>query len=237
MSKAQFPSWNSSMILSSHDSERFIRLYTSLLCYANRSLHVVPAAEFAEPAQFGLLSLDVRFDIREALLGKRKLLAAFVAENPYGLAEEELALVDSWRHLVAGKFFVYRYLKKHAIFLSDAEPPIAYGVWGLSQPLAEVAGPAPVWVDAALLPYEGKIVCDGLLGIYSVSFGPGFRRSLAESYQEAKSGTGIITSLVAGDAPAAATKSARKEPAGKSSPKKPAGRKPATRTSATRDRR
>jgi hypothetical protein len=220
------------MILPPHESERFIRLYTSLLCYANRSLQVVPAAEFAEPAQFGLLSLDVRFDIREAVLGKRKLLNAFVAENPYRLDEEDLVLVDSWRHLVAGKFFVYRYLKKHAIFLSDAEPPIAYGVVGLSQPLPEVAGPAPVWVDAAILPYEGRIVCDGLLGVYSVSFGPGFRRSLAESYQEAKSGSGVITTLVAGNAPAAAPK-----PAGKSSPKKPAGRKPATRKPAARDRR
>jgi hypothetical protein len=225
------------MILPPHDSERFIRLYTSLLCYANRSLLVVPAAEFAGPTQFGLLSLDTRFDIREALLGKRKVLAAFVAENPYGLDEEDLALVDSWRHLVAGKFFVYRYLKKHTIFLSDTEPPIAYGVVGLTQPLAEVAGPAPVWVDAALLPYEGRIVCDGLLGLYSVLFGSGFRRSLAESYQEAKRGAGIITTLVAGDAPAAAPKPARKEPAGKSSPKKPAGRKSATRKSAARDRR
>jgi hypothetical protein len=220
------------MIVSPNDSDRFIRLYTSLLCFANRSLQVVPAAEFEEPAQFGLLSLDVRFDIREALLGKRKLLAAFVAENSYGLDERDLALVDSWRHLVAGKFFVYRYLKKHTIFLSDAEPPIAYGVVGLSQPLPEVAGPAPVWVDAALLPYEGRIVCDGLVKVYSVSFGPGFRRSLAESYQEVKSGTGIITSLVAGDAPAAVPK-----PAGKSSPKKLAGRKPATRKPAARDRR
>jgi hypothetical protein len=230
------------MILPPKDSARFIRLYTSLLCYANRSLKVVPEAEFNEPAQFGLLSLDVRFEIREALLGKRKLLAAFVAENPYGLDERDLALVGSWRHLVAGKFFVYRYLKKHAIFLSDTEPPIAYGVVGLTQPLAEVAGPAPVWVDAALLPYEGRIVCDGLLGLYSVSFEPGFRRSLAESYQEAKRGTGIITMLVAGDAPAAAPKPARKkpagkEPAGKSPPKKPAGRKSATRKPAARDRR
>jgi hypothetical protein len=208
------------MILPPQDSARFIRLYTSLLCFANRSLEVVPAAEFAEPAQFGLLSLDARFDIREALLGKRKLLAAFVAENPYGLDAEDLTLVDSWRHLVAGKFFVYRYLKKHAIFLNDAEPPIAYGVVGLTQPLTEVVGPTPVCVDTALMPYEGRIVCDGLLGVFSVSFGPGFRRSLAESYQAAKDGSGIITSLVAGDAPAAVP-----EPAGTSVPKKPAAQK------------
>jgi hypothetical protein len=222
------------MILPSHDSERFIRLYTSLLCYANRSLQVVPASEFAEPAQFGLFSLDTRFEIRQALLGKRKLIAKFVAENPYDLGERDLALVDSWRHLVAGRFFVYRYLKKHAILLNDAEPPIAYGVLALTQPLREVAGPAPVCVETALLPYEGRIVCDGLLGVYSVSFGPGFRRSLAESYREAKSGTGIITSLVAGDASAAVTKSGRKSPKKKAPAKKSAGRKPAARKSTAR---
>jgi hypothetical protein len=225
------------MILSPHDSDRFIRLYTSLLCFANRSLQVVPAAEFAEPAHFELLSLDMRFEIRQALFGKRKLIAKFVAENPYDVDEEDLALVDSWRHLVAGRFFVYRYLKKHAIFLNDAEPPIAYGVIGLTQPLAEVAGPAPVWVDAALLPYDGRIVCDGLLGVYSVSFGPGFRRSLTESYQEAKDGTGIITSLVAGDTSAAVKKSSRKSLKKKTPPQKSAGRKPAARKTAARHRR
>jgi hypothetical protein len=209
------------MILSPHDSDRLIRLYTSLLYYANRSLQVVPESEFEEPAQFELLSLDTRFDIRQAFLQKRELLDSFVAENPYGLDQEDLALVDSWRLLVAGRFFVCRYLKNYAIFLDDKTPATAYGVVGLSQPLEAIIGPSlPVCVETALFPYEGSIVCDGLLGVYSVSFGPGFRRSLAESYEEAKAGRGIVAALPAGDAPAAVPKSA-----GKSSAKKPAAQR------------
>ena len=224
------------MLLNPHDAQLFFRLYPALMFFVNQRLKVLPDG-LVSPEGFGTLAPEDRLKVREALLDHTDLIQSFVDENPAHLPDDDLAIVRSWRHLVAGKFFVYRYLKKHAIFLNDAEPPIAYGVVGLTQPLADVAGPAPVWVDTALLPYDGRIVCDGLLGVYSVSFGPGFRRSLAESYREAKSGMGIITSLVAGDTPAAVKKSGRKSPEKKSPPKKSAGRKPAARKPATKQRR
>ncbi len=39
------------------------------------------------------------------------------------------------------------------------------------------------------------IVYDGLMSSYNISFGPGIRRSLNESYKEAKASHGIVTSL------------------------------------------
>jgi hypothetical protein len=46
-----------------------------------------------------------------------------------------------------------------------------------------------------LLPFKGMIVYDGLMSSYRLSFGPGIRRRLNESFKEAKARHGIVTSL------------------------------------------
>jgi hypothetical protein len=46
-----------------------------------------------------------------------------------------------------------------------------------------------------LLPFKGMIVYDGLMSSYRISFGPGIRRRLNESFKEAKARHGIVTSL------------------------------------------
>src|SRR5271169_2029132 len=73
---------------------------------------------------------------------------------------------------------------------------IAYGVLALSQPFEELVGPyLPVLTQTVLLPFKDVIVYDGLMSSYRISFGPGIRRSLNESFKEAKARHGIVTSL------------------------------------------
>ena len=49
--------------------------------------------------------------------------------------------------------------------------------------------------ETVLLPFKGMIVYDGLMSSYRISFGPGIRRRLNESFKEAKARHGIVTSL------------------------------------------
>jgi hypothetical protein len=124
------------------------------------------------------------------------MIQQFVDENPAHLTADELDIVRSWQHLVHGKFYVFRQLKKYMVFLSTGEHPIAYGVLALSQPFEELVGPyLPVLTETVLLPFKGMIVYDGLMNSYNISFGPGIRRSLNESFKEAKARHGIVTSL------------------------------------------
>jgi hypothetical protein len=110
--------------------------------------------------------------------------------------DEELDIVRSWRHLVAGKFCIFREQKKYTVFLSMKDQPVAYGVLALTQPFEEILPlPLPVLVETVLLPFKNMIVYDALLNTYHVSFGPCSRRSFNESFQEAKARYGIITSL------------------------------------------
>ena len=79
---------------------------------------------------------------------------------------------------MAGQFYVFRELKKYTVFLSTTNPAIAYGVLALSQPFEDLIGPyLPVLTQTVLLPFKDKIVYDGLMSSYNISFGPGIRRS------------------------------------------------------------
>jgi hypothetical protein len=47
-----------------------------------------------------------------------------------------------------------------------------------------------------LVPFEERIIYDSLLEPYALSFGPGIRRSLQESYRDAQEREGLITTLL-----------------------------------------
>jgi hypothetical protein len=50
-------------------------------------------------------------------------------------------------------------------------------------------------VEATLLPFEGRIIYDGLLRAYPLSFGPRARGMVNRSYADAKSRKAILTTL------------------------------------------
>jgi hypothetical protein len=183
------------MLLTPPDANLFFRLHRTLMFFVNQRLRVI-ADEPATPEEFSGLPPPVRLNVRDALVNRPELIESFVEVNPHHLSPEELNIVRTWRHLVAGKFYVFRELKKYTVFLSADKPPIAYGVLALSQPFEEVIGPyLPVMVQAVLLPFKDQIVYDGLLTSYSISFGPGIRRLLTDEFGEAKVRHGIVTSL------------------------------------------
>lgn len=183
------------MLLIAKEVGLFFKLHRSLMFFVNQRLQVVPDA-LASPEEFAALSPEVRLKVRDAFLNHTDLIQSFIDENPAHLPDDELAIVSSWQHLIAGKFYIFRELKKYTVFLSSDQQPIAYGVLALSQPFEELIGPyLPVLVQTVLLPFKDKIVYDGLLNSYRISFGPGIRRSLNESFKEAKERHGIVTSL------------------------------------------
>ncbi len=184
--------------------------------FVNQRLKVIPN-KVASPDEFAALSPEVRMKVRDALNGNLDLIESFTAENPAHLSEDELDIVRSWRHLVHGKFYVFRELKKYTVFLSATSPAIAYGVLAISQPFEELIEPyLPVLVQTVLLPFKNMIVYDGLMGGYNISFGPGIRRNLNEYFKDAKARHGIVTSL-----PISATPLLPKVPKAKPSRKSP----------------
>jgi len=183
------------MLLPPHELELFFRLHRTFMFFVNQRLKVIPD-DLSTPEELSALSPEVRLKVRDAFLANTNLIESFVNENPAHVSNDELDIVRSWQHLVHGKFYVLRDLKKHTVFLTTTDPVIAYGVLALSQPFEDLIGPyLPVMTQTVLLPFKDKIIYDGLISCYNISFGPGIRRSLNESAKEAKSRHGIVTSL------------------------------------------
>ncbi len=182
------------MLLAPDDAAFFFKLHRSLMCFVNARLQVIP--DINSPDELAALPPESLIDIRNAFLDETDLIELFVDSDPFDLSDEELDVVRSWRHQVAGKFYVFRHLKKHTVFLSTDDPAIAYGVVGLTEPFEDLLGPhVPVMIETALIPLGDKIVYDGLLSRYSISLGGGIKRSLNQSYKQAKERLGIVTSL------------------------------------------
>ncbi len=174
---------------------RFYRIWFPLLNYVNAHRRLLPSFPMA-PGENPIPPSDAH-KIRTALWADDTLREQFIAENPTNLAPADLALVASWRHRLAGTFYIFRYLKRHTIFLSTTTPVHAYGVLGLASSIEEIVGPyLPVYVDAVLLPWEDEIIYDSLLSPYALYFGSGIRADLNDAYRDAKEREGIITRLL-----------------------------------------
>lgn len=197
------------MLLSREDAELFFKLHRSLMFFVNQRLHIIP--DIASSDEFASLPPPERLEVREAFLEEVDLIESFVDENPANLNEEEQEIVSSWHNHVTGNFYLFRQLKNYMVFLSSEEVPVAYGVLALTEPFEDVIGPrVPLMVEAMLLPFRDRIIYDGLLSTYRISFGGGIKRSLSESYREAKDRLGIVLALPIGSHPVAPKKTPKK---------------------------
>ncbi|MGA9347191.1 MAG: hypothetical protein WBW48_00100 [Anaerolineae bacterium] len=183
------------MNLSTEDTQLFYKLRWALLAYANRHLKVIPQATAAE--EISKQPVEQIAKLRDALYAKPNLLERFVAENPERFSPQELIIVASWRHRVSGDFYIMRHLKPYTVFMSGKGPTHLYGVLGLCDPLEVVTGgaPLPILAQATLLPFRDRIVYDGILNFYRITFGRGIRTSLTEEYNRLKEREGIIEQL------------------------------------------
>lgn len=175
--------------------ERFYHIWFQLLHYINEQRHLI--APFPNDPKIARLDPQNVMKIRDVLWQDDTLRTEFIAENPAHLPVEDLTIVKSWQHRVAGNFFVVRYLKKYTVFLSSETPAHAYGVLGLYSTIEEVIGPyLPIYVQAVLLPFEDHIIYDSLLAPFSIHFGSGMRSGFNDSYRDAQEREGIITNLL-----------------------------------------
>ncbi len=197
------------MNLTPDEGKLFYDLYAALLSFVNRKLEVC-SETFSDAREYASTPPEARVAIRDALFDHRELIDEFVGENPARFSGDELEIVNTWKHALPDKFYIFRYLKKYTVFLtSGGSPNKAYGVLGLADPLEEVVGSSlPRLVTTVLLPFRGKIIYDGLVSGYNITFGGGIKRTLNEEYKRAKEAFGIITSL--GDDMTPAAKPPRK---------------------------
>jgi hypothetical protein len=182
------------MQLPAPEIERFYGIWMPLLLFVNQRLQLVPGMQPVEVG--GPWNAADAVKVRDALWADDSLREAFLADNPEGLSAADLAVVESWRHRRSGAFYVLRHLKKHSLFIEAEKGSVVYGVLGLATPLEDLAPFVPCYVQAVLIPFEDRIISDGLMTRYNIHFGPGIRRNLERAYADAKERDAIVTSLL-----------------------------------------
>jgi hypothetical protein len=182
------------MVLPYHDGKHFIKLYHLLLFYINDKYRVLE--NLHHPDDFFKLSPDDILKLKDKLYDAPNQIDSFVRDNPANLASEDLKIISSWRHFKRGRFCVVRYLKNYTVFLDEGHPAKAYGVQELAVPWEKMLGSnLPRMVEATLLPFKENIIFDGTFTSYNLYFGSGMRRSINDTFRQAKTNYGIITSL------------------------------------------
>lgn len=176
----------------------FFTLHKQLLVYANQRGKIV--SDVKTVADLERCPMDEIGQISDYLYDSSEVLTEYCRDNPKRLADDDLVQVKSWQHFIKGNFYLWRLLKKHAIFLTDQEPSRAFGVLSLTQPFDEVMGvydsrDLPIYLNTVLLPWKGEITYSGLLGAHPITFGAGIRHDINTMYRQARAECGIITTL------------------------------------------
>ena len=182
------------MLLPPEDSKLFFKLYKSLLRHTNAEHSFVP--DFDPDRLFSGHDVDALAKLRAKSL-EPEPLADFASAGTDVFEESELEIVHGWVHAVTGKLLIMRYLKKYTVFMTLHEPLRLYGVLALQNEIADVmrGTQPPILVDAALVPFRGQIVYEGLLFPYGMTFVSGMRAQLNRSDGPRQRGAGAVDQL------------------------------------------
>jgi hypothetical protein len=179
------------MRLTEKEYYRFLGIHLALIHFAGINKGLI--SQNMSLQDFKDIDFETKFPVREALYENPEYFDKFVKENPYNLSNEDLQVAGNFRYFKKGKFWLLKYLKKYAIFL---DKDFAYGVLALSDPFEWLVGNnLPRMVETVLLPFEGKIVYDGMMKSNNIIIGGNITSSLNSEYSLLKAKYGLITQL------------------------------------------
>lgn len=186
------------MKLKENDKNKFVAFYSFFLDFVSKKNENLP--DIVSSSKRSGFDIPAMAEARDYFAQNKYLLDEFIETNPCNIPGKDLEIVKQWKHIIFGKFIVFRDLKKHTIFLSQEEDCKVYGVLGVGDEIIDfiqrgASMELPVMVETAILPHKDKIIWDGLAHIYRVVMGGGIKRNLDDSYKMAKAKYGIITSL------------------------------------------
>lgn len=193
-------------VLGPDEAMEFLELQGQLLLYANERFGVVPGMDTYE--EFKRAYLDDLRPLHERVYQQAnavELIEDFCRENPAGLSQSQLEVVQSWVNYEEGQFFVVEHRDDGTVFL-DPDEPRAYNVTGVYDDYAETLSEEmlPVAVTSVvLLPYEGRIVTNGLERVDLLA-GMAMQMMTDDpetAYEDAKHRSGIAETLPPKDEP------------------------------------
>lgn len=174
------------MILTPEQALHFYQIWIPLLDYVNQK-HRVDQSLIGMTSPEGLPIVSIK-KIRDKLWSNRQLIDSYVQHNPNHLSDADLAILMGWKNAIADSFIVLCHLKSGSIFIPTSATDAAYIVSGIYSPWDEMlrGAPLPQVIDAVLIPFENKIICDSVIAPYRVRLVGQMRSSMNDHYRVLK---------------------------------------------------
>lgn len=162
------------MQLAPADAQRFIHAYKLLM------LEVLGEQE--DCISGGVVPLLAK--ARSKLVGKPALLRQAIVQLEARNTRLDREVVTAIEGLEVRQWVYLRDTRLHSIMI-DLSAERAFGVLGLTQRIRDLVGGTGLIMEAGLVRYCGRYVCDGIIS-QVVWLGPGYRRSWNETFKEIK---------------------------------------------------
>lgn len=184
------------MLLGREKTQKFYDLLSGLAEYVNKKLKIttVELGDFMEGSE---AESAARAEVVNAVWTHPELIDKYLRAEGAHLSETDQAIIAGWKRCVPGNFVVERSLKGGGVLFGDNnEIYLVQNFMSSWEDLAAMSGlRLPCFIRTCLLPYEGKIVADGLIAFYQISLGPGIKKSLKEEYNKARAAGKIHKTL------------------------------------------
>lgn len=184
---------DSSNVLPAEDADLFYRIFFPLLDFVNEKLQINDLKDLG--AQKELDASAVK-DIANKVWEDVSLIDEYLTTQGASLPQDHQAILKSWKRCVNGRFVLERNLKNGAILISLDDSSV-YQVRGIKSSFEEMYyyRPLPVMLAAALLPFKGVVITDGLMATMNIFIGSGMKKQFKDIYTTAKRRNQIKTLL------------------------------------------
>lgn len=166
--------------LSSKDADLFYKLYFALLEYTN-NLYNINTRIKKIYKQNGINPAYLIDIINKLWECSDEIINNFIKENPFKFNQEELEIINEFKTGKRDIYFVANYEPEYTAIISKEEK--VYMVKGLRDNIDNIIDHSklPLPIITTLLPFKGKIIFDGIINEFSLSFGQEFDDMIEET--------------------------------------------------------
>ena len=178
--------------LTPQEAHLFYRLWLPLLDYVNQTHQINPFLTKIEKAEE--LNIPNIRAVSDYLWNHPSVIDSYL--NTAKLSSEHSAIVTGWKHFVRDQFILERHLQKGSVFipLNDDRVYIVSGIdLSFEEMFADI--PLPLLLETTLIPFNGKIISDGMITHKNVPIGIGYIDAFSEIYITSKKEKTFQTSL------------------------------------------
>lgn len=137
----------------------------------------------------------MRLKLRSRWQKEPRIIEQFIVTKKNNLSAEDSALVRGWKKATRKEYIVAKYYSEYAVFYEPKDNKF-YGVLALTDDFAKVFPYNPPFpVQTTLLDFRGRIVWDGLGGMWDLDPIKGFADCFDEECDQRKRSGAIISSF------------------------------------------